>query len=167
MRGKSPGTWRRGGLSRSALISKISLQFIAFFTTPFISEISRAPAKISYQYAERTGEEKTCRGSDTGLRQGDEGASEKRSIEKRTDERTKMKKLFWISYKRPVHIERLQLFSTRRLLIITRACIYSIFIIIKTWFSCAHHNRHGVNKISTEVWPSAIMVNKRRRDDKN
>jgi len=46
-----------------------------------------------------------------------------------------MKKLFWISYKRPVHIERLQLFSAYKLLIITRACIYSTFIVIKTWFN--------------------------------
>lgn len=66
------------------------------------------------------------------IQQGDEDASEKRSIEKRTDERAEMKKLFWISYKHPVHIERLQLFSTCRLLIITRVYMYSIFIIIKT-----------------------------------
>lgn len=65
-------------------------------------------------------------------RQEDEDASEKRSIEKRTDERTEMKKLFWISYKRPVRIERLQLFSGCRLLIITRACMYSTFTVIKT-----------------------------------
>lgn len=69
--------------ARFALILKISLQFIAFFTAPFISEISREPAKISHQYAERTGEEKTCRGDDTAgptRREEKKGCTEKRTM---------------------------------------------------------------------------------------
>lgn len=49
--------------ARFALISKISLQFIAFFTAPFISEISRAPAKISHQYADEPGKKKRAEGT--------------------------------------------------------------------------------------------------------
>lgn len=90
---KSPKIRRRGGLPRSALISKISLQFIAFFTSPFISEISRAPAKISHQYAERSGEEKTCRergggGKTDSAGRGMEGGEWKKECQEKNDEQT-------------------------------------------------------------------------------
>lgn len=69
--------------ARFALISKISLQFIAFFTTPFISEISRAPAKISHQYADEPGKKKRAEGTIRLVRceeKKKKGCTEKRTM---------------------------------------------------------------------------------------
>lgn len=70
------------------------------------------------------GEEKTCRGGDRGGRgRGGTKTRVKKGVPRKERMNGRMKKLFWISYKRPAGIERLQLFSACRLLIITRACM--------------------------------------------